>query len=102
MDCSICFENIDDKNKMSLACNHIYHKDCIEGWINNSLIERDIIKYNIKFTCPYCRKSYVYNKSITKLIWSRVQLFLEMSQDIYLNFIIYYTIIMILLFMKFL
>lgn len=94
MDCSICFDNIDDKNKISLACSHMFHKDCIESWIHYLAIEKNS-KYNIKYNCPYCRKNCIYNKSTARIILSRL-----MSLDIYLNIIIYYTIIMILLLMK--
>lgn len=45
--CSICLENflINDKvNKLS--CNHIFHKNCLDSWIQNN-------------NCPLCRKNII-------------------------------------------
>lgn len=48
--CSICLGMYPDENELtdnewiSLSCNHAYHKQCIEIWLN---------KNNI---CPYCRR----------------------------------------------
>ena len=44
--CVICLENInDDKPLIILDCDHLFHKDCIDDWVNNSR------------TCPVCREN---------------------------------------------
>ena len=45
-ECSICLDNIEEKNKYSLQCNHIFHKECISKLLN-------------KF-CPLCRKCFTF------------------------------------------
>lgn len=44
-ECSICFENITNKNKIILICGHIYHKKCIKTWYN----------FKKNYSCPICR-----------------------------------------------
>uniref|UniRef100_A0A6C0EJG1 RING-type domain-containing protein n=1 Tax=viral metagenome TaxID=1070528 RepID=A0A6C0EJG1_9ZZZZ len=46
MSCPICYEVLEDKDKLTLACNHSFHKCCI----------KEAVKYNI--ACPYCREKY--------------------------------------------
>ena len=41
--CSICFETINDIDKKTLNCNHHYHRNCINTW----LVEQN--------NCPLCR-----------------------------------------------
>jgi len=42
--CAICLEIFEPDSKVCLLnCKHIFHKECIKGWIN------------IKNTCPTCR-----------------------------------------------
>lgn len=44
-DCSVCQERFQDKEKASsLPCNHLFHKDCIEPWLQ------------LHNACPVCRK----------------------------------------------
>lgn len=52
--CIIC---LDENNKkiVTLECNHDYHEECVQNWINN---------YN-NSTCPICRKEI---KSLLKLL----------------------------------
>jgi len=45
MECAICLEEITEKEKAVLNCDHIYHQNCIRKNLN----------YNS--SCPYCRKS---------------------------------------------
>ena len=45
-ECSICLDNIEEKNKYSLQCNHIFHKECISKLLYNS--------------CPLCRKGFTF------------------------------------------
>jgi len=45
-ECSICIEKYTDAdNVISLQCNHNFHKECIEKWLN------------INLSCPYCRNN---------------------------------------------
>ena len=48
-DCSICLENMTDKQSVKLSCNHVFHLDCIQNIINNR--------------CPLCRTKII-SKSI--------------------------------------
>lgn len=41
MSCSICFSKINNEHK--LECGHVFHKQCIEKWINTNP------------SCPICR-----------------------------------------------
>lgn len=52
-DCSICLEEISFKNKkdiVELDCNHLFHKNCLNPWIRNSL------RFNNSVGCPLCRE----------------------------------------------
>ena len=42
-DCSICYEKINKKEKYKTKCNHSFHSNCINKWL-----ERDN-------KCPLCR-----------------------------------------------
>ena len=51
--CVICFENFKLNEKIiKLNCFHIFHKECIENWLN---------KNNI---CPVCKNKYLYENII--------------------------------------
>lgn len=53
IDCSICLEEISFKNKkdiVELDCNHLFHKNCLNPWIRNSL------RLNNNAGCPLCRE----------------------------------------------
>jgi hypothetical protein len=41
--CSICLEDEVHDNLHKTTCNHVYHKNCIDRWLQTSN------------TCPYCR-----------------------------------------------
>ena len=43
-ECSICFEEIKNKELKTLKCGHIFHKNCIDYWLTINPI------------CPYCRE----------------------------------------------
>lgn len=43
-ECSICFNNIEQANKIVLICNHFFHFKCINNWFKHQ-----------KNTCPSCR-----------------------------------------------
>jgi len=42
-ECSICCESIKNMDTIKLKCKHIFHKECIEKWVEKS------------GTCPLCR-----------------------------------------------
>ena len=45
-ECNICFEKFEmNQFKRTLECKHIFHKKCIDKWVN---------KYK-KHSCPNCR-----------------------------------------------
>lgn len=51
LNCAICFESIDNfKDKKTLTCEHMYHKDCINQVQNNKcpLCKGDIVDDRIK------------------------------------------------------
>ena len=48
--CSICLEEFKNEDILKkLTCDHIFHKDCLQPWINN----------NNNKTCPLCRRVVV-------------------------------------------
>ena len=44
IDCSICFEELNNEEEYVLNCNHKYHRDCISRWLHTNP------------TCPLCRQ----------------------------------------------
>lgn len=47
--CSICIDDIDEKNGSMLKCNHLFHEECIDDWHKS---EMDTTGHR---TCPLCR-----------------------------------------------
>lgn len=45
IDCSICLEQIDEKDKIKTDCNHYFHKKCLRTWSDKSM----------GVSCPNCR-----------------------------------------------
>lgn len=44
--CSICCDNYENDDECIITkCNHIYHKKCIDAWLDKNI------------TCPMCRKN---------------------------------------------
>lgn len=55
IECAICLDNINyNYEKSVLNCGHGFHKNCIDEWINKSVLN----------TCPCCR-SYIDNPTST-------------------------------------
>lgn len=53
-ECPICFDTIHSQERITiLSCNHVYHRSCINRWIEVSL------KKNT-YSCPKCRHEEVY------------------------------------------
>lgn len=64
--CSICLDNFEISDKIyCLVCNHVFHKQCIEGWINYK-------KQNI--LCPLCKKEIttIYKLNSIKLFMNEL------------------------------
>jgi hypothetical protein len=45
MECSICLEDIDSTELKLSRCNHTFHKECIDRWIDT-----------FHWRCPMCRQ----------------------------------------------
>ena len=52
-ECSICFEEMwKMKRAKARPCGHIFHKVCLERWVNHQ-----------DYTCPICRADIYYVQS---------------------------------------
>ncbi|MEX1012075.1 MAG: RING finger domain-containing protein [Waddliaceae bacterium] len=50
--CAICIENFThDSRVINIKCNHIFHSQCFENWLNSSSPNRN--------TCPICFQAVV-------------------------------------------
>lgn len=56
VDCSICLDSIDIKEKQYLPCTHLYHIECINTWINTK---------GISAKCPVCNINIQKMNSLT-------------------------------------
>lgn len=45
-ECPICLDNINEKDMYVLKCNHAYHRECIDIWVN----------FSHKNECPLCNQ----------------------------------------------
>ena len=55
-ECPICLETLDDdENLHIIQCNHAYHKECLEKWIQTSVKNR-------YYKCPLCNIEYLLAK----------------------------------------
>lgn len=45
-ECSICMEQMYERNHIELSCNHKFHKKCLRQWRNRNR------------TCPLCREEF--------------------------------------------
>ena len=43
-ECTVCLNKINDEDRVSLGCNHSYHRECLDNW------------RQIRSTCPLCRE----------------------------------------------
>ena len=59
MDCPICFEELCEKNKMTLGCNHVFCSKCI-------LLNLKTIR-----NCPLCRKPLNISSPV-KINWNAI------------------------------
>lgn len=58
--CTVCYNTIDDKDKCTTNCNHIYCKGCLNKWFDRGNVE-----------CPMCRvpvKSYLNDSTNHKIV----------------------------------
>ena len=47
--CVICLESLNNSEELvTLNCEHIFHKDCLEPWLNNN-----------NRNCPLCRTDII-------------------------------------------
>lgn len=48
-DCVVCLSRLREGDILTtLPCHHVYHKHCIDGWVDR-----------LNFTCPLCRYSVI-------------------------------------------
>ncbi len=101
MDCAICQEEItNDHKQMKLSCIHTFHYNCLHAWIHTQDSENSMHNdkhrldyyYEIKFTCPCCRKKFIFNSCPQPLFHFR-----STSENI-CNIIILYSICLIAFF----
>jgi selenocysteine-specific translation elongation factor len=58
--CSICLSEVDN-DKLITECNHVFHKDCVQGWLE------------VNTNCPVCRHELPLNKKQKKQKEERVR-----------------------------
>ncbi|XP_021749229.1 E3 ubiquitin-protein ligase RHA2A-like [Chenopodium quinoa] len=52
--CTVCLTGFEDGQFIRrLCCNHVFHKNCLDRWIDQ-----------MKFTCPLCRSPLVVNYGV--------------------------------------
>ena len=72
-ECLICMceENL---SKTKLVCNHFFHEECINNWLNSD--------YSYSDNCPYCRQCINFNTKIIEVIdWERISHHQKLSED---------------------
>ncbi|KAL9148878.1 hypothetical protein ABFS82_12G072500 [Erythranthe guttata] len=53
-DCVVCLNRMGDGDRLrKLACRHVFHKDCIDGWLGH-----------LNFGCPLCRAPLVSDERV--------------------------------------
>lgn len=75
--CVICLENMNNNTTLlTLECSHIYHKECIDDWLNKSQ------------TCPMCREKVEPDNTIRDLAINRFMRRLKLVQLVTLTDVI--------------
>lgn len=85
-ECSICIENFDNQNSITLSCNHTFHSECIMKYIetefNNYRKQHQNERICCKqFKCPLCRKS-ISCKDSNPLIYNYYQKYKQQYKQI--------------------
>lgn len=58
--CSICLDDVlENENSTRTSCGHVFHKNCLESWINQSRAQNSDI-----YSCPLCRSNITENHPI--------------------------------------
>ncbi|KAL0430190.1 UNVERIFIED_CONTAM: E3 ubiquitin-protein ligase RHA2A [Sesamum radiatum] len=53
-DCVVCLNRMGDGDRVrKLACRHVFHKDCFDGWLDH-----------LNFSCPLCRAPLVAEERV--------------------------------------
>ncbi|KAK4409651.1 E3 ubiquitin-protein ligase RHA2A [Sesamum angolense] len=53
-DCVVCLNRMGDGDHVrKLACRHVFHKDCFDGWLDH-----------LNFSCPLCRAPLVAEERV--------------------------------------
>ncbi|KAK4430259.1 E3 ubiquitin-protein ligase RHA2A [Sesamum alatum] len=53
-DCVVCLNRMGDGDHVrKLACRHVFHKDCFDGWLQH-----------LNFSCPLCRAPLVAEERV--------------------------------------
>lgn len=53
--CSICWESINDSTKKTLVCNHSFHRNCVNRWLETNS------------SCPLCRREILNTTHIHRI-----------------------------------
>ncbi|KAI9282632.1 hypothetical protein BY458DRAFT_496816 [Sporodiniella umbellata] len=62
--CTICIVDIRSETSSALTCGHLFHKHCIETWINADSNIRE------SFSCPICKSSTLRRKMISPIYFT--------------------------------
>ena len=61
LECPICMETINEKDKVTLKCNHVFHYNCILATLKNDMKGKNqYYKNKNRNKCPYCRSTIGY------------------------------------------
>ena len=58
MCCSICYEDIDEVNRLELNCKHVFHISCYMKYTESKWKHEK----TYEVTCPYCRQVTIMSK----------------------------------------
>jgi Ring finger domain len=90
--CGICLSSLADGRPTTLLCSgldehgvewaHIFHKECIQGWINTNM-GRGI-------TCPFCRRQVtpINLKELPLELWIPIDIYLDVAHIIIPGFLV--------------